>query len=134
MPVYDLREHSVQRDMDLVRDILLRIEQDPKYDGTAEFYYETPEDFGIDGQTIDEVSYHLALLIQEGFIDGAVTSVVPMQIIRKLTWRGHEFLDNIRDPDIWDKTKLRILGLKSVALSLVVEVAKAEVKKRLGLP
>ena len=68
MPVYDLREHSVQRDMDLVRDILLRIEQDPKYDGTAEFYYETPEDFGIDGQTIDEVPYHLALLIQEGFM------------------------------------------------------------------
>jgi len=43
-------------------------------------------------------------------------------------------LDDIRDPDIWQKTKERAKGLISVGLTLIWEIAKAEIKTKLGLP
>ena len=54
-------------------------------------------------------------------------------MISKLTWEGHEFVDDIKDSGIWANTKARVEGLSGVALSVVAEIAKAEIKKRLGL-
>src|SRR5208283_2520076 len=105
MQVFDIRILSMKRDMDLLRELLLKIEDNPQMDGTREFYYATPEEMGIQGYSKEEVAYHLRLLIQNGFIDGAVTMACPMQIVRSLTNEGHDFLDNIRNDDIWKKTK-----------------------------
>lgn len=57
-----------------------------------------------------------------------------MIIVTALTWKGHEFLDDIRDPDIWQKTKERAGSLASVGIAFVWEIAKAEIKTKLGLP
>ena len=57
-----------------------------------------------------------------------------MPTISQLTWQGHEFLDNIRDPGIWGKTKERLKGLPNVAISVIGEIAMAEIKKHIGLP
>ena len=54
-------------------------------------------------------------------------------MISKLTWKGHEFVDTIRDSGIWNNVKERLKGLPSVALSVVAEIAIAEAKKRLKL-
>lgn len=134
MQAYDLRSlPTVNRDMDLIREILILINDDPKYDGTTEFYFATPEDFGIQNHSREEVAYHLALLIQSGYIDGAVTMAVPMQTIRALTMQGHDFLGSIRDLGIWNKTKERLSGLPGIALSVVAQIGLAEAKKHLGL-
>jgi Hypothetical protein (DUF2513) len=125
---------NMKRDLDLIRELLLSIEGDPKYDGTREFYHPSPEAMGISGHSTEEVAYHLAQLIEAGSVDGAVSLAVPMQVIRKLTWNGREFLDNIRDTGIWTKTKERVSGLTTVGLTVVAEIAKAEIKKKLGLP
>jgi len=131
---YKLRSFpTVNRDMDLIREILILINDGPQYDGTTEFYYETPEEFGIQNHSREEVAYHLALLIQSGYIDGAVTMAVPMQTIRALTMQGHDFLGSIRDPGIWNKTKERLSGLPGVALTVVAQIALAETKKYLHL-
>ncbi|MBZ5679925.1 MAG: DUF2513 domain-containing protein [Acidobacteriia bacterium] len=76
----------MKRDMDLIRELLLLIETDPKFDGTTEFCFNTPEEMGITNHSTEEVAYHLAQLIEAGFVKGAVTMVCPMQIIRGLTW------------------------------------------------
>ena len=132
--VYPVRSTSMQRDLDLVKDILLVIEADPKYDGTHEFCYQTSEEFGIHEHSTEEVAYHLALLIEAGFVKGAVVpKFVPLHTIRALTWSGHEFLDNIRDRGIWEKTKERVKGLSSVGLNVIAALAEAEVKKHFGL-
>jgi len=123
----------VKRDMDLIRDILIVISDDPKFDGNREFYFATPEEFGIQNRSKEEVAYHLALLIEAGYIDGAITMAVPMQVIRRLTNDGHDFLGSISDPSIWAKTKERLSGLPGVALSVVSQLALAEAKKKLGL-
>src|SRR5208283_4814196 len=134
MQVLDLRSVPiVKRDMDLVRELLLKIEDNPQMDGTREFYYAKPEEMGIEGHSREEVAYHLMLLIEEGYIDGAVTMAHPMQVIRRLTNSGHDFLGSISDPGIWEKTKERLSGLPSVALPVVAQVALAEFKKHLHL-
>jgi len=53
--------------------------------------------------------------------------------VSRLTWDGHEFLANIQNQDVWSRTKQKIEGLPGIALSVVAEIAKTEIKKKLGL-
>ena len=132
MQVLECRRIAVERDMDLTREILLSIEHNPQMDGTREFYISDPEEIGITGCSIEELSYHFALLIEAGFVDGATTVVSPV-IVRRLTWKGHEFLANVKNDDIWSTTKKRLSGLQGIALSVVAAIAESEIKKKLGL-
>ncbi len=92
MLVYAIRRcPNMERDMDLVRDLLLKIAANREMDGTCEFMYETPQDLGISGHSLDEVAYHIRLLIDEQFVKGCVTTAFPMHIISSLTWDGHDF-------------------------------------------
>jgi hypothetical protein len=43
-------------------------------------------------------------------------------------------LNNVRDPDIWQMTKARVAPVTGVAFGVLVEIAKAEIRERLGLP
>jgi hypothetical protein len=122
----------MKRDLDLIREILLHIENGQEYDGTREFYYTTPEEMGLTGRTPAEFVYHCTLLIEDGYIDGAVTVV--NIVVRRLTSSGHDFLDDIRDPGVWKQVKTRLGSLPGVALSIVAELAKSEIKKHLALP
>ena len=79
-----------------------------------------------------EIGYHLELLIESGYLKGKA-GMEDIPVIASLTWAGHEFLDNIKDKGIWEKTKKRLDGLPAVALKLVASVAESEVKKRLGI-
>jgi len=130
--VYECESLNMKRDMELVRDLLLAIERDPKFDGTKWLSPTKAEDFGITNHSMQEVSYDLAMLIEEGFIKGKIG--IDVVVINKLTWKGHEFLDDTRDPDIWDKTKERAKGLTSVGIAFMWELAKAEIKTKLHLP
>jgi Hypothetical protein (DUF2513) len=116
------------RDIDSVRDLLCQIEQDPAYDNTTD---ETPtlEGFGIEGHSEEEMAYDLCLLIREGFINGNADSGYQMPYVRGLTWKGHELLADISDPDIWAKTKEHTKVLAGVGVAFVWEVAKAQIRK-----
>jgi hypothetical protein len=139
-PYTDRENHSkfiykggeMVRDIDLVRDLLRQIKQDPAYDNTID---ETPtlESFGIVDTSPEEMSYVLCLLIREGFINGDADSGYQMPSVRGLTWKGHELLADISDPDIWAKTKEHTKGLAGVGIVFAWEVAKAEIRKKLGL-
>lgn len=122
----------MKRDLDLIREILLHIESGEQYDGSREFYYSTPEDMGLSGCTPEEFVYHCTLLIEDGYIDGAATIV--NIVVRRLTSRGHDFLDDIRDAGVWKQVKNRLGSLPGVALGIVAELAKSEIKKHLALP
>ena len=134
MITYDLEDYAgVQRDNDLVRDLLLRIDSDQQLDGSKWVHY-GPADLGMADRTETEIGYHLNMLVEEGFVKGTrgIAGGIPM--ISKLTWKGHDFIDNIRDPGIWSKTKKRVEGLSGVAIGIMASIAQAEVKKHLGLP
>lgn len=120
------------RDMDLIRALLLWIDEQPRLDGTLWLPVLKSDDVGITDEPLEKVQYHLRLLKEAGFIkaesyaDGSVT-------VAGLTWAGHEFLDNVKDVGIWKQVKSRLDGLPSVALTVVADLAKAEIKKHLGL-
>jgi len=42
-------------------------------------------------------------------------------------------VDSIRDPSVWISVKERIKGVQSVALSVVAQIAVAEIKRKLQL-
>jgi len=91
----------VKRDINLIRKILQRVE-----------IYEDPnglnEILQFDGYTSAQVFYHMKLLYDAGLITARVGDVwdpdTEFQFIN-LTWSGHEFLDAVRDDNLWEKAK-----------------------------
>lgn len=123
----------MKRDMDLVRDLLLKIEA--KKD--AELKDLLPAN--CTEEDSDNVIYHLGLLRGAGFIRASVYEMMTSAHWNniELTWQGHDFLDSTRDGVVWKKTKAGIdkLGGASweVIKGLAVAYAKQEAKTRLGL-
>jgi hypothetical protein len=117
--------------MDFIRELLLRMEADPQLDGYQPVVF-GPSDFP--GRTQEEIAYHVDLLSEAGFVksEGGTMDAVSAAVSR-LTWEGHEFLADTKDPGVWEKIKEQTKGLQDVAISVIGELAKAEVKKRLGL-
>jgi len=108
----------MQRNMDLVRSILLRMEADPS--GRA------PQDLGIVSYSPEEIGYHAHIMAQEGLIEGidvtTMRSKGPEVIPTKLTWKGHEFLDLARDQSRWNQAKLIIARVGSAPISVWMKV------------
>lgn len=121
----------MQRDMDMIRQLLLRIEKDPQLDGHNWVHF-SPNELGMNTRTEEDVGYNLTLLVEAGFVLGK-TGMETIPVVSKLTWQGHEFLDNIKNDDVWSKTKSRIGGLANVSLKIVAAIAEAEIKQKLGL-
>lgn len=117
---------EMQRDMDLVRELLLKIEANPLCDGTR---WNT---IYIPGHSVEETNYHLKLLEQAGYISGN-QPVVHYQV-SALTWRGHEFLDNIKDAGIWSQVKEKSKDLGGVGLKIIEEIASSLIRAHFHLP
>jgi predicted ArsR family transcriptional regulator len=90
-------------DVDLVREILLRIEQTPANQEAGSVTVP-----GYDEHTVLE---HLELLEEKGLIratigrtGGGPTRVFGV-IVERLTPKGHEFLANAHNDDVWNLTK-----------------------------
>lgn len=102
----------MQRDMDLVREILFAIEKSP-YTGSF-------MDIKSEGRTSAEVHYHLRIMAEAGLIDvqhlsyhgGGHDFYYPVAI----TWQGQEFLDAARDDTRWNRAKKAVVQ-KTSALS-----------------
>lgn len=92
----------MKRDMDLVRKILIAVEES--------------EDENIElerlGDDLDRVHRHVALMKEFGLVDATIIpggdgpeeKIVLCQV-KRLTWKGHEFLEKARDESIWEKAK-----------------------------
>jgi hypothetical protein len=116
----------MKRNMDLVREILLRCE-------------ENPGDFLTPGiYTVEQIRYHAAILIDAGFIDGRVlrgVSEIPVAVeVNSLTWKGHEFLDDVRSDTVWNQTKEKVGNqFQTMSIAVVQELAKSIVRAMMGL-
>lgn len=108
----------MKRDMELVRKILFKIED--TVDNVAEY------DLTIDGYSMEQIAYHCAILEEGGYIHAYQGDYGDNELdsfgVGRLTWEGHEFLDNIREDTVWNKTK-NIIGDKG--LPLVFSIVKS---------
>jgi hypothetical protein len=120
--------------MDLIRELLLKMEADERLDGTRSIQFHSPDEMGFSDHSAKEVGYNLNLLIEAGYLLGtSKPDIEQIPRIRRLTWQGHEFIANIQNDDIWSRTKARIAGLSHVALPIIAAIAESEVKQKLGL-
>jgi Hypothetical protein (DUF2513) len=116
----------VQLQPDFVREILLAIEADPKYAGV------NPRPIIIlDGHTEEETKYHVSRLIQAGLVDGNFNRPQLPPLVKGLTWDGHQYLENIRDPEIWKKTNESLREVGGFSFDLVKALAKGFIKKQI---
>jgi len=113
----------MQRNMDLVRTILVRIEDSSS--GWA------AQPFGIAGFMPEQVGYHARIMIEDGLIEHVGNSAEgPM---RSLTWKGHEFLDLARDQKRWNQAKATIGKVGSAPISVWMKVLQDLMFKDLGV-
>jgi len=121
---------TMKRNMDLIRDILLKVESDEHG-----FYR---DNLNIEGYTQEEIGYHIVLLGEAGLAHVAEVTAhgdkSPAGIITRLTWDGHEFLDAARDRKIWNKAKDQIgKTLASAGFQVLMLVLNNLAKQQLGL-
>lgn len=125
----------MKRDMDLVRDILLAIEKDSRFDGSGWHQPDDPADLGLTQCTYEQLAYHLTLLIEAELVEGKTAMRMPM--INRLTWQGHEFVSDVRDPVVWRKTKDGAKMAGNAGIQFAWQIAKAYgkqvAKEKLGI-
>ena len=103
----------MKRDMDLVREILLKLE-----DQTGADDYLEPEQ--VQGRDPEEVSYHIHLMYEAGLIDAINDRGVGSHwIAMRLTWEGHEFLEASKNLTVWNQAK-RIIAEKGGGITFVL--------------
>jgi Hypothetical protein (DUF2513) len=116
----------MKRDMDLVRKLLLEIEE---------------KDVG-DGQWINikiadfseaQITEHLFLLYKAQLVEGNDTSSLNKRSFmpRRLTWNGYDFIDSIRDVETWKKTKNGALAAGGWTVDILRDLAKGLIKKKI---
>ena len=126
------RDAPMKLDKDLVREILLAIEAS---DQTPDSWI----DLAIDSHSEDEVSYHVMLLHEAGLI--VAQDLCSMSDFdwrpKRLTIRGHEFLDTVRDGEVWRRTKVGAEKAGVASIGFLLELGKAYgkqvLKERLGI-
>lgn len=89
---------DMKRDWNLVRQILLKAESSLPGESIDSF---TCEEF--DEATIIE---HIEIMIESKLLDGDVNKTQAGSsgfLLHKITWEGHNFLENARNDTIWKK-------------------------------
>jgi hypothetical protein len=117
----------MQRDMDLIRAILLKAEATPAN--------QQIDDVEPEGWTEDEIAEHVEMLIDGDLLDGKVVlsgmgdSRIHTYFVKKITWKGREFIDATRNETVWAKTK-KLIAEKGggvpfeITAALAIEAAK----------
>ncbi|MFA7057873.1 MAG: DUF2513 domain-containing protein [Candidatus Cloacimonadales bacterium] len=117
-------------DMDLVRTLLLEIEKN------VDLVIPRADEIKIAGLDESTKDYHLFKMSEGGLLslrkmdlNGGGYFLYEIQ----LTWDGHQFIDQVRKDDFWNKLKakaissgagLTLLGLKAAIPILITELIK----------
>ncbi len=119
----------MKRNMELVREILIFIDEHP--------HGFSPSSIPIEGYSDEKVGYHCYLMEQAGLIHArdqtTQADMSPNWVATAMTWKGHEFLDNARDPDSWRQAKEVVGKLGEASFSVWTNVLSKVVMNNLGM-
>lgn len=131
----------MKRDMDLVRGMLLAIED-------GEGWFSGPDKIRVAGWEAADIRYHLAIMVDAGFVKQEIASVYKgsgLTAVKisdrpssyRMTWAGHDFIDTFRDPEVWKRTKDGASKMGGWTFGLLKDLGTAYLKhvakERLGL-
>ena len=113
----------MKRDMELVRAILFALEEKENSNVTR--------GLKVDGYSGETVPYHCKMMHEAGMIDFYSESrtgngSIYLYQVGNLTWYGQEYLEQIRQDTVWNRTKdvIKDKGLP-MALDIIKEVSAA---------
>lgn len=109
---------------DAVRDVLLFVESNLEFDNFFRLkdFYEA-DVLAKYGE--DTIKYTLLKLSETNYLHS--NPLISNNNLREfstgmLTWEGHEFLDTIRDTQVWSKTKIVTNKLESVSIGMLSKI------------
>jgi len=110
----------MKRDMDLIRKILIALEDSKQTQGWIPLKFDSYSD--------DQISYHIKILAEQGIITATDCSSMKNFTwhAKGLTWDGHDYIDAIRDEASWQKVKEWV---KSTGKILTIETLKLAIKE-----
>ncbi len=121
----------MKRDMELVRKLILKIEDHPS--GWA------PSELTIEGYSRQQIGYHCYLIVDSGLAVGRDMTTTPSggpeYLITHLTSAGHDFAESSQNQYLWDEVMADIKdkGFGSVAVDLLKKLLDKQVRKKLDL-
>ena len=121
----------MQRDLDLIRVIALRIEEaKTAVDSSL---------IAVQGHSNSDIGKHCALMVEAGLIDTInlthLASDFPGYRINGLTWKGHDFVDAARNETTWNKALVKVkTQATGFTFAILLELLKQQVRESLGLP
>jgi hypothetical protein len=121
----------MKRDMDLIRELMLKLESLPMERGDVFIVSAEDEALQIRGYNEHEIDYHLSLIEEAGLIDTAGAGSMTGYGFARLSWTGHDFLDSVRNPEVWAKTKAGALAAGGFTVQLLADLAKGFLKKQI---
>lgn len=125
------KDGYMKRDLDLIRKIILSIEDLP----TAMVL----DSIKVEGYTREQIGYHSYLIVNSGLAEGVYVdsagATFPNWQLLHLTSAGHDFADATRSETVWNKTKSIIKDKGgSATLDIFKEVLASVIRGTLGLP
>lgn len=123
----------MKRDLELIRRIMLAAEAVPA--GAQVMGSE----LNIDDVPPSALAGHLKLLIDGGYLEGNTfggwSALEPGHVsVLGIPWKGHEFLDAVRDESVWHKIRDRTAEMAGpVSLSVITQLGVYYIKKKLGI-
>ena len=132
----------MKRDMELVRKILFAMEE------SNSTIFILPDVPNIDGYTKDKIIYHMRIMANANLLNYEKEEVVHETNINGrapfknkftyekyyLDWKGHEFVETIRDDTQWNKVKETMTKAGGFIFDIALMVGKSYIEKNvLGL-
>jgi hypothetical protein len=113
----------MQRDLNLIRLLLLQVESGEKPEGMSRY-------------TEAQILYHCALAVEAGLLQGRIRpgseSRAGGAMIDRLTWTGHDFLDAARSDTLWNHAQDTIRKKGGAwTFELVTELLKSLLRESL---
>ncbi len=115
----------MKRDMDLIRAILLRLEETELEPGSLYGFSNWDGEPFIEGWSPLEIAYNYDQMLKGGLLvdDGRARGQVGQLTYSGMEWAGHDFLDAVRSPEVWRKTKGLGEKVGSLTFDLLKQVA-----------
>ena len=126
----------MKRDLDLIREIMLVLEDKMEYGKN----FKSTQLIEIMQDKIfsaEKLAYHVGLLVENDFIKAKeykYQSGEPTDyLINTITSQGQDFIDTIRQDTTWNKIKEKVSNIGGYSLSLFIDIGKEYLKKQISI-
>ena len=114
---------------DCVRSVLLTVEKSKTIDDELNLNPLTVETIfeQLPKYEDNEILYTIEKLKEAGYINAALQFAAGHFIdgaVSSITYSGHEYLDNIREPEVWRKVKAMLKNAGAITLPLISQAAQ----------